>query len=91
MVFPDADYDNDAFGYSNGQYTFTHAAIGADMFRYSWNFGMNWTSWSNWEPVTTIDSSVFSSKDNFWEGQHIIVQCKLSFVLVAYSVLILLP
>ncbi|KII88464.1 glycosyltransferase family 5 protein [Plicaturopsis crispa FD-325 SS-3] len=74
MVFPEADYDNDAFGYSNGQYTFTHKAFGADMFRYSWNFGQNWTTWKNWEDVTTIDSNVFDDSALFWTGQHIMVQ-----------------
>ncbi|KAI0079915.1 glycoside hydrolase family 13 and glycosyltransferase family 5 protein [Panus rudis PR-1116 ss-1] len=76
LVFPDADYDNEAFGYSDGKYTFTHNAIGADKFRYSWNFGKNWTEWKNWEDQTSIDGSVFDGddKDNFWEGQHIMVQ-----------------
>ncbi|CAL1704520.1 unnamed protein product [Somion occarium] len=74
LVNPNADYDNEAFGYSDGKYTFTHKAFGADMLRYSWNFGQNWTSWQNWEDTTTIDSSVFDNKANFWQGQHIIVQ-----------------
>ena len=79
IVNPSNDYDADAFGWSDGKYTFTHHAFGADMFRYSWNFGRNWTSWQNWEDVTTIDSSVFDEKENeeiFWDGQHIMVQCK---------------
>lgn len=75
MVFPDADYDNDAFSYSNGQYQFTHQAYGAEMFRYSWNFGKNWTDWKNWEATTYIDSSVFEDDTLFWDGQHILVQC----------------
>lgn len=73
MVFPDADYDADSFSYSNGQYTFTHQAFGADMLRYSTNFGQNWTDWRNWEDTTTIASSEFD--DNFWDGQHLMVQC----------------
>ena len=76
MVFPESDYDNSAFGFSNGQYTFSHQAYGADSIRYSWNFGRNWTQWAAWEDTTTINSSVISSTDNFWQGQHIIVQCK---------------
>ncbi|GJE90808.1 apha amylase catalytic domain and glycogen synthase DULL1-like domain-containing protein [Phanerochaete sordida] len=72
MVFPDSDFDNEAFGYSNGQYTFTHNALGADQFRYSTNFGQNWTEWRNWEDTTTIASSEFDG--NFWDGQHIMVQ-----------------
>ena len=76
MVFPVSDYDNSAFGFSNGQYTFSHQAYGADSIRYSWNFGRNWTEWVAWEDTTFINSSIFSSADNFWQGQHIIVQCK---------------
>ena len=75
MVFPEADYDNDAFQFSDGNYTFTHKAFGADMLRYSWNWGKNWTSWQPWEDETTIESSVFRGSENFWKGQHIMVQC----------------
>ncbi|QRW14378.1 alpha-1,3-glucan synthase [Ceratobasidium sp. AG-Ba] len=75
MVFPNADYDNEAFGYSGGSYTFTHKALGADRFRYTWNYGKNWTDWTAYEDTTTIPGSVFEpTKDMFWEGQHIIVQ-----------------
>lgn len=75
MVFPHADYDNEAFGYSNGEYTFTHKALGADRFRYSWNYGKNWTEWKAYEAVTTIPGSIFEKNDViFWEGQHIIMQ-----------------
>ena len=80
MVFPEADYDSDAFQLSdNGKYTFTHKAIGADMFRYSWNWGRNWTEWASWEDVTEMDSSLFQGKDMFWEGAHVMVQCGCLF------------
>lgn len=75
MVFPESDYDNDAFSYSNGEYTFTHQAYGADMFRYSTNFGQNWTSWQQWEDVTSIAGAEFSGSGMFWEGEHIMMQC----------------
>lgn len=75
MVFPDADYDRESFGYSDGQYTFTHQAFGADKLRYSTNFGMNWTDWRAWEATTTIPPSEFQDKANFWEGEHLMVQC----------------
>ncbi|KAL4253159.1 glycosyltransferase group 1 family protein [Abortiporus biennis] len=74
MVFPDADYDNDAFGFSNGQYTFTHSALGADLFRYSANFGQNWTAWQAYETTSTFNNSLFDDKANFWDGQHVMVQ-----------------
>lgn len=78
MVFPETDYNNSAFGFSNGQYTFSHSAYGADSFRYSWNFGRNWTQWKSWEDTTFIDASVFDTPDLFWQGQHIVVQCEFT-------------
>ncbi|KAI0341602.1 glycoside hydrolase family 13 and glycosyltransferase family 5 domain-containing protein [Trametopsis cervina] len=74
LVFPDNDYDNSAFGFSGGKYTFQHNALGADMFRYTTNFGQNWTQWKNWEDTTTIETDEFTGDGHFWEGEHIIVQ-----------------
>ncbi|CDO74608.1 Glycoside Hydrolase Family 13 / Glycosyltransferase Family 5 protein [Trametes cinnabarina] len=74
MVFPDSDYDSSALSVSGGTYTFTHKAWGADMFRYSANFGKNWTAWQKWEQTSTLDSSLFSDPGNFWQGDHVIVQ-----------------
>jgi len=77
MVFPANDYDNSgSFTNNNGQYQFTHKAYGADKLRYSWNFGKNWTDWTNWEDTTTIDEKLFDSPETFWAGDHITVQCK---------------
>jgi alpha-1,3-glucan synthase len=79
MVFPENEYDTDSsFGFSNGQYTFAHKAYGADMFRYSWNFGQNWTQWANWEDTTIISKDVFANSANFWDGDHIMVQCQFT-------------
>ena len=79
MVFPDSDYDNSEFTFdsSSKTYTFTHKAIGADKFRYSVDFAQSWTQWMDWEATTTIDNSTFfgDKNRNWWEGQHIIVQC----------------
>lgn len=77
MVFPDVDYDNEAFTSSGSDFLFKHAAIGADMFRYTADYGQTWFPWQNWENVTTIPGSVFSSPLIFWEGQHIVMQCKI--------------
>ena len=76
MVFPDSDYDNSAFSVSGNSYTFTHKAWGADMIRYSANFGRNWTQWQPFEEKTTLNATLFQDKDNFWEGEHVMVQCK---------------
>ncbi|GLB34918.1 putative glycoside hydrolase family 13 and glycosyltransferase family 5 protein [Lyophyllum shimeji] len=75
MVFPENDYDTSgSFKVSDGEYTFTHKAYGAEKFRYSWNFGLNWTEWRNWEDSTTLNSSAFTTSDNFWDGDHVMVQ-----------------
>ena len=80
MVFPDNDHDSSAFTYdsSSDSYTFTHKAIGADKFRYTVDFGQTWTEWKDWEATSTIgNSTFFGNKDlNWWDGQHVIVQCK---------------
>ncbi|KAG8897345.1 Cell wall alpha-1,3-glucan synthase ags1, partial [Tulasnella sp. 403] len=87
MVFPRSDYDNSAFSHSNGQYTFTHKAYGADKYRYTWNYGMNWTDWQPWEDVTTIPGSVFQKDEKmFWDGDHIIMQYWSEFAGSAYQV-----
>jgi len=80
MVFPNNDHDDASFGFDNDEYTFTHQAKGADLFRYSWNFGTNYSQWTTYENVTQIPKNVFENSDNFWEGQHIIVQCERRFL-----------
>lgn len=81
MVFPENDYDTSgSFTYSDDQYEFKHKAYGAEMFRYSWNFGKNWTDWKAWEDSTAIDPVVFTDVENWWKGDHIMVQCKLLFI-----------
>lgn len=77
MVFPDADYDTDgSFTFESGHYVFRHQAKGADLFRYSWNFGKNHSQWMPYEDTTSIPSGVFDDcKECFWDGQHIIVEC----------------
>ncbi|KAJ3985674.1 modular protein with glycoside hydrolase family 13 and glycosyltransferase family 5 domains [Lentinula detonsa] len=74
MVFPENDYNATALTKNGDDYVFTHSAYGADMFRYSWNFGQNWTNWTNWEDTTTLDLSSFAGANIFWEGDHVVVQ-----------------
>jgi len=75
MVFPDSDYASGSLTEEGDNLAFTHNAFGADMFRYSWDFGKNWTKWTNWEDKTTIPKSLFQNDDYFWEGQHLMFQC----------------
>uniref|UniRef100_A0A0W0GDS6 alpha-1,3-glucan synthase n=1 Tax=Moniliophthora roreri TaxID=221103 RepID=A0A0W0GDS6_MONRR len=71
MVFPDNDY-SDGLTFSDGHLHFEHKAFGADMLRYSLNFGMNYTNWTSWEDTTTIQP--LEGMYKFWQGDHIMVQ-----------------
>jgi alpha-1,3-glucan synthase len=77
MVFPEADYDTDgSLTFESGHYVFRHQAKGADLFRYSWNYGKNHSQWMPYEDTTSIPAGVFDDcKECFWDGQHIIVEC----------------
>ncbi len=85
MVFPENDYNNSALTNSDGKFQFTHTAYGADMFRYSWNYGQNWTNWTNWEDTTTIDTSKFEGTKMFWDGNHIMVQCEYDLIIYLHN------
>ncbi|KAE9391982.1 hypothetical protein BT96DRAFT_979605 [Gymnopus androsaceus JB14] len=74
MVFPESDYNSSSLTKSGDDYIFTHTAIGTDMFRYSWNFGQNWTSWTTWEDTTMVKTTFFADADLFRDGDHIMVQ-----------------
>ncbi|KAJ7777588.1 modular protein with glycoside hydrolase family 13 and glycosyltransferase family 5 domains [Mycena maculata] len=87
MVFPTNDYNSSLFTYADGQYTYTHSAYGAELFRFSANFGQNWMNWTAWEDTTTIDASVFQNSSNFWEGDHIMVQYWSSATMSVESVI----
>ncbi|CAK5276043.1 unnamed protein product [Mycena citricolor] len=88
IVFPLNDYNSSLFTYDGGagQYTFTHVALGAEKFRYSPDYGQNWTQWKAWEATTTIDKSVFSGSDMSWQGDHIMVQYWNSMTMTVESV-----
>ena len=81
MVFPNsANYSNSMlFKDADHSLYVSHKAAGADMFRYSLNFG---TTYSDWEiysngknPNTTLLPKVWSgTKLQDWNGEHVIVQ-----------------
>ncbi len=80
IVFPSANYStNLLFGDADNDLYVLHKAAGADMFRYSLNFG---TSYSDWElypngktPNTTLAPKVWTGTNlQAWEGDHVIVQ-----------------
>lgn len=59
-----------------GQHTVTHKAAGADMWRYSLNWGSSWSSWQDLDQVnaTLEEQSWSGTKSQEWEGSHVMVQ-----------------
>jgi alpha-1,3-glucan synthase len=59
-----------------GEHTLTHNAAGADMFRYTLNWGSTWSDWQNLDQVnvTLADQPWSGTKDQEWEGSHVMVQ-----------------
>ena len=81
MVFPGtANYsDNMLFKDTDNNLYVSHKAAGADMFRYSLNFGTTFGDWQNYisgeNPNTTLAPKVWSgTKLQSWKGEHVIVQ-----------------
>ncbi|WWD19870.1 hypothetical protein CI109_104338 [Kwoniella shandongensis] len=73
IVFPDeAQFSDTLLSVSNGVYTVNHSAPGADMFRYSADFGQTWAAWANYETTSTLNATLF--KDLWWDGDHVVVQ-----------------
>lgn len=78
VVFPrTANYSSSLlYGADNGSLYVSHHASGADLWRYSLNFG---TTFSDWLPYTggnsSLDTRVWSgAKSQAWEGEHVIAQ-----------------
>ena len=80
IVFPNANYSTNLLlsGGDKGLYV-SHKAAGAEMFRYSLNFG---TTYSDWAPYPNGDTpnSTLAPKNwsgttlQGWKGEHVIVQ-----------------
>lgn len=80
MVFPFANYSSDVlFKDVDESLYVVHRAAGADLFRYSLDFG---TTYSNWEeyPDSTVATSTLAprlwsgTKLQEWTGEHVILQ-----------------
>ena len=78
IVFPGiANYSRDLLSEdSSGKLYVSHKASGADLWRYSLDFG---TTFSAWAPYTGAQSTLVpgvwsGTKDQAWKGQHVIVQ-----------------
>ena len=80
VVFHTANYSSNLlFRDVNSSLYISHKAAGADMFRYSLNFG---TTYSDWEPYpngdmpnsTLVPQAWSGTKLQDWKGEHVVVQ-----------------
>lgn len=77
MVFPrEANYSVSLLNNNNGKLTVTHAAAGADKWRYTLNWGTSYSDWMEYKGGTdTLGPRVWNgTKAQEWEGDHVIVQ-----------------
>ena len=73
IVFPGtADYSTTLFSVNNGDFTLNHSSPGADMFRYSADFGQTWSGWADYQTPFTMNATMFA--DLWWVGHHVVVQ-----------------
>lgn len=78
MVFPrKANYSSSLLHEdSNGILYVSHKAAGADLFRYSTNWGSSWSDWKSYKGGnTTIQPQEWSgTKVQSWSGKHVMMQ-----------------
>ncbi|KAK3940876.1 alpha-1,3-glucan synthase [Diplogelasinospora grovesii] len=78
IVFPTlANYSSTLLSSDpNGTVWVTHKAPGADMWRYSLNWGSSWSDWQTYAAGNaTLASQPWSgTKDQEWQGHHVMVQ-----------------
>ncbi|GLA32170.1 hypothetical protein AnigIFM63326_011309 [Aspergillus niger] len=77
LISPLANYSTSLVHQSdNGSYYVQHDAAGADQFRYTTDFGLNWSNWTDYTGGnTTIEFPTWTGTDaQKWEGTHIRVQ-----------------
>ena len=77
IVFPQvANYSTTLLAENKGNLTVSHNAAGADLWRYSLNFGTTFSDWTAYEGgSSTLAHRVWNgTKAQAWSGQHVIVQ-----------------
>ena len=78
MVFPrTSNYSESLLSEaSNGGLVVSHKAAGADLFRYSTNWGSSYSNWTAYKSgATTLEKQAWSgTKRQEWQGEHVILQ-----------------
>ncbi|WBW73643.1 cell wall alpha-1,3-glucan synthase Mok11 [Schizosaccharomyces osmophilus] len=76
MIFPNANYSFDLLQLEGKHLSLNHSAPGADLFRYSMDFGSSWSSWQEYDGSFTrcyLKKQSISSHHK-WVGHHVMVQ-----------------
>ncbi|KAL8283489.1 hypothetical protein RQP46_005592 [Phenoliferia psychrophenolica] len=76
MIFPAstaANYYNPLLTPEDGHYYLNHQSYGASSFRWSSDYGQNWSPWNAWESRTQLEETDFNTTD-MWDGKHVKVQ-----------------
>jgi len=77
VIFPrTANYTLGLLHMENGRFYISQQAAGADLFRYSTNWGSSWSAWQTYHGGNvTIDRQFWSgTKRQAWKAEHIIMQ-----------------
>ncbi|EEB06005.2 cell wall alpha-1,3-glucan synthase mok11 [Schizosaccharomyces japonicus yFS275] len=76
MVFNSANYSTTLLFMQNDTLYINHTATGADLFRYSLDFGSNWSSWQTYSGGMTPCQPMnwTGTKHQRWGGYHVKVQ-----------------
>lgn len=77
MVFPKtANYSNSVLFKDERGFYVSHRAAGADMWRYSLNFGTTFSDWAAYTSENSrLDPRIWSgTKRQDWKGEHVIIQ-----------------
>ncbi|CAH7686420.1 hypothetical protein BY996DRAFT_4584668 [Phakopsora pachyrhizi] len=74
ITFKDVTYSTDLLHeVTSDSYKVLSRAAGADLMRYSTNFGKTYSNWTKYSPEVPLPSSAFDPT-SFWEGKHVKVQ-----------------
>jgi alpha-1,3-glucan synthase len=86
LVYPASDYNNNLlYCTDRSSCSIDNAfAVGADKWRYSFNYGGNWSDWEDY--TTTYNTSDAATLTGSWDGVHIMIQYWSALTNSAHSI-----
>jgi hypothetical protein len=74
LVFPEADYSSRLLECGPADCILHHVAAGADLFRFSFDYGQTWSNWTPYEGRTRVNLEAVTTTNPTWFGIHCMVQ-----------------